>query len=134
MNLILNMAKKLKIPMKDRGAIVEQVVRKSGVKLTTIRDRLKINYGTIYNWFSYPQLEWEHIERIGRVIGHDFRVEFPDMPVYLEVKEETEVVGEPKEDYGYDPLKRQVKETDMWRNKYIQLLEKYNELLKNAKS
>ena len=116
-----------------RGEIVEKIVRKSGIKLTSLVKLVGVkSHGTLYNWFSYQNLDWEKIEKIGRAIGHDFRIEFPDMPVYLKNIQTPIEVNEPIEGYGnYDPLKKCNEEMELWRSKYINLLETHNKLLKD---
>lgn len=66
-------------PIKHKGQIVERVSRQSGYTITKIAARLKISRNTLYNKFSNPNLSPEFIKKVGKIINHDFSVEFTDM-------------------------------------------------------
>jgi transcriptional regulator with XRE-family HTH domain len=104
------------------GAIVERVVRRSGVSITELARRTHVNRRSVYNWFNQKRLKLDIICKIGCVLGHDFSIEFPNffpkdeftqMKRLMETREEAE-----NSETVY-----------FWMNKYIALLEKYNELL-----
>jgi hypothetical protein len=71
-----------------RGEIVEKVVRRSGYPLTKLSSRLGISRNTLYNRFLYPNLSGQFISEVGKLIHHDFTVEFP------ELKKETSLMGQ----------------------------------------
>jgi transcriptional regulator with XRE-family HTH domain len=107
------------------GAIVERVVRRSGVSITELARRTHVNRRSVYNWFNQKRLKLDIICKIGSVLGHDFSIEFPNffpkdeftqMKRLMESKEEVE----------------NSESVYFWMNKYISLLEKYNELLLKA--
>ena len=119
-----------------RGEVVEVLVRKSGIKIITLAKKIGKNPGTIYNWFSYPNLGWDKIEKIGKVIGHDFRIEFPEMPMYMDKSQSLSpnILSEPEEKYGTaNQLKRCLQELELIKSKYISLLEVHNKLLRELK-
>ena len=104
------------------GAIVERVVRRSGVSITELARRTHVNRRSVYNWFNQKRLKLDIICKIGCVLGHDFSIEFPNffpkdeftqMKRLMETREEAE----------------NTESVYFWMNKYIALLEKYNELL-----
>lgn len=107
------------------GAIVERVVRRSGVSITELARRTHVNRRSVYNWFNQKRLKLDIICKIGYVLGHDFSIEFPNLF--------------PKDEFTQ--MKRLVETRDevensesvyYWMNKYITLLERYNELLIKA--
>ncbi len=108
------------------GAIVERVVRRSGVSITELARRTSVNRRSVYNWFNQKRLKLDVICKIGNVLGHDFSLEFPN---YF-----------PKSDSGSGKKSLSIAIDDnnasesvyYWMNKYIALLEKYNELLVKA--
>lgn len=96
------------------GEIVEKIVRRSGMSLSEVARKAKVNRRSIYNWFQQPRLNVEIIKKIGCILNHDFSSEFPE---YSLLKRSHEYDAKPEPDLSY------------WKNKYIDLLEKYNKLL-----
>ena len=100
-----------------KGFIVEKVVRKHNLSLTTISDRMNVNRRTMYNWFSKENLHDKIILQLGEVLGYDFSADIPnlesikDISTYIEPENPIRVTSE------------------YWMLKYIELLEKYNFLL-----
>ena len=103
---------------KHRGQIVEYLVRKKGINISVLADNLRVNRRTLYNWFANPLLKPDVIFRIGIVITHNFSAEFPDLflPSQFDVQYKPNVSEELLND-------------NIWRTKYLALLEKYNETL-----
>lgn len=70
-----------------------------------------------------PDLSFDIIEKYGKALSFDFTKVFPEMIRYI-------AFAEPKTDYGealtFDTL---IKQRDQWRDKYYDLLEKYNKLI-----
>jgi|SRR6476661_11109705 len=108
------------------GEIVERVVRRNGVSISELARRMNVNRRSVYNWFQQKTLKLDLICKIGYVLGHDFSVEFPDafgekgfaiMEHLVDSMDENHESGEYPQSIHY------------WMNKYITLLEKYNELL-----
>jgi transcriptional regulator with XRE-family HTH domain len=110
---------------KHYGQIIEKVIRRDGYSISELAKLMDVNRRSVYNWFCKKRLKSDIIFRIGEVLSYDFSNEFPELFkdgefsfLYNNVtilKEETEVVAENLEDH--------------WKDKYIILLEKYNELL-----
>ena len=110
--------------MQHRGEIVERAVRQSGMPLTQLTQKLGRSRRWIYNAFENPYLSLEVILQIGGIIHHDFSEEI------TELKNPRQLTNEPAE--------RMYSVTDentveFWKNKYLLLLEKYNELLEKVR-
>lgn len=108
-----------------QGKTIEQIIRRSGNSFTRVARLTKVSRRSVYNWFSQPKLNPLIIHKIGCVINHDFSIEFPD----LFTPEDFQVVhnGNLPEK---TPEKRSLEEeVAMWKDKYIEILERYNELL-----
>jgi hypothetical protein len=101
--------------MKHRGEIVEKVVRESGMPLTEIARRLNKSRRHIYNMFDNPNLSIDEIVEIGKIVNYDFSKEFTD------VRSGVGVLSDSNEQYHAN--------SSNWKEKYIELLEKYNKLL-----
>jgi lambda repressor-like predicted transcriptional regulator len=102
------------------GNTIEKVIRREGHSLTDVARLARVNRRSVYNWFMKPKLKPDIIHRIGRVIDHDFSIEFPDLFSSEDFK--TKRKAEPA-------VTPDVEEFDIWREKYLDLLERYNMLL-----
>ena len=109
------------------GAIVERVVRRSGVSITELARRTNVNRRSVYNWFNQKILKLDVICKIGNVLGHDFSLEFPN---YFPNSENNPSVKK-SINVAIDEANSS-ESVYYWMNKYIGLLEKYNELLVKA--
>lgn len=119
--------KQINIIMSEHnGAIVEKVIRREGHSLTDLAKITGVNRRSIYNWFLQPRLKPEIIIRIGRAIKHDFSVEFPKqfVPDDFKVEAKAELF---LNTYSEEKI-------DVWKEKYIDLLERYNLLLTRKKA
>ena len=106
--------------MKHHGQIVEYLIRRNGYNLSDLAKLLKVNRRTLYNWFKQPQLKSDVIFHIGKIIRHDFSVEFPE----LFLPEQFDVIQKPI----YIQRQSDINNND-WKDKYCNLLEKYNQAL-----
>lgn len=107
----------------NKGDVIERIVRNK-IGISELSRKLNVSRTAIYNWFEYGQINLETICKIGQAIDYDFTNDFPEefanaenlnrnFPSYSKVKAD-------KEDHTG---------IDYWMNKYITLLEKYNDLL-----
>jgi ABC-type glutathione transport system ATPase component len=103
--------------MKHRGEIVEKAIRESGIPLAEIARRLKKSRRHLYNIFQNPHLSLDEILQIGKIIHYDFSREFTEVR---------------KDDLNIN--NQNIENKDYWKNKYLSLLEKYNELLEKITS
>ncbi|WP_183559902.1 hypothetical protein [Mucilaginibacter sp. SP1R1] len=112
------------------GQIVEKVIRRKGYSISEVARFTKVNRRSVYNWFNQKNLKTEIIFRIGISLKHDFSVEFPHL---FTGKEFENVIKDFKfSDFEPEPAAEQ-SENSYWKDKYIDLLEKYSEILiKNA--
>ncbi|WP_419241686.1 hypothetical protein [Cardinium endosymbiont of Nabis limbatus] len=98
--------------MEHRGAIIEHVVRRSGISLSVLAGKMGISRNTFYNRFKEQNLSYDFILTLGTVLHYNFVVHFPEM----------------KSD---EALPNDVRaELFQLERKYKILLEKYNWLLK----
>jgi predicted transcriptional regulator len=111
------------------GQVVERQVRRNGYSITSLAKLTQVNRRSIYNWFNQENLNISIINRVGWAINHDFAADLPELYRLdkFKVSENTlETISIRNES---DIKKIQAEEN--WKNKYIVLLEKYNELLKS---
>jgi hypothetical protein len=108
---------------KHYGQIVELVIRKGGYSISEIARLTLINRKSVYNWFNQKYLKPEIIYRIGCVINHDFSVEFPELFTTDQFNKNN------KPGSLNSSLTNSSLENVIWKDKYILLLEKYNNLL-----
>ena len=108
---------------KHYGQIVELVIRKKGVSISELARLTHMNRRSVYNWFNQKYLKQETIYQIGIIISHDFSVEFPELFRQEDFNQnQVELNGTS----FWEPPN-----PSLWKDKYIELLEKYNNLLRN---
>jgi hypothetical protein len=66
--------------MISRGEIVKKVVSESGLPLTRLAQKLGISRGVLYTDFDNPEMSFDRILAIGKILGHDFSQDFKDLP------------------------------------------------------
>ncbi len=112
--------------MQHKGEILEKAVRESGMPLTKLTKKLSKSRRWIYNAFENPNVSIDYILEIGKIIHHDFSEDIAELKkyrtmaafMYLENVTETDSNEKQGQDY--------------WKNKYLKLLEKYNQLLERG--
>jgi hypothetical protein len=109
--------------MQHRGEILELAVRKSGIPLTRIVSRLGKSRRWLYNQFENPNVALDILYDIGKIIHHDFSKNIPSISALTTAfnsgtDEDPEIYANPQARY--------------WKNKYMALLEDYNEHLKRT--
>ena len=107
---------------KHHGQIVERVVRNKGFNITALAKGLSISRRSLYNRFQSDNIKRDIIYAIGVIIRHDFSKEFPEL-----FDEEQMIVEENPDDYAEDAESNQ-----SYKEKYLNLLESYNDLLIDA--
>lgn len=111
----------------NHGQVIEQVIRRRGISISEVARFLNVNRKSVYNWFRQDIIKPDVIFKLGVVLEHDFSVEFPH---YFETSDFENVVRVNRD--VQKPHKENVTESqgeNYWKNKYVELLEKYNELL-----
>jgi len=109
--------------MLHRGEIIKAVIESSGVPKTKIADTLGWSRETLYNYLKKADLRFDIIEKIGKVIRHDFAQEFTDMPIVAS-EPDGPVYNINKIVSGQECLS---KYAALW-DKYTRLLEDYKDL------
>jgi transcriptional regulator with XRE-family HTH domain len=104
------------------GRIVERVVRRDRMGISELARRLKVSRRTIYNWFEMERLSIDIISKIGFVIGHDFSDEFPEEFANAD----NHMVGDSVAQIQAEQPNNAIY---YWMDRYIKLLEKFNEVL-----
>ena len=64
---------------KHNGRVVEQVLEEMGINAGHLASLLDSNKATVERFLKNGNLDWSTITIIGRVIGHDFSCEFPEL-------------------------------------------------------
>ena len=105
----------------NKGEIVELVIRRNNLSISELSRRLHVSRRSVYNWFDQTDLSLDVICKIGEVLDYDFSLEFPDLFNRRKLKS-IDMTHELQEE-------TQQNSVNYWRNKYISLLEKHNEIL-----
>ena len=66
--------------MVSRGEIVKKVVQESGLPIARLAQKLGVSRGVLYTDFDNPEMSFDRILAIGKIIGHDFSQDFRDLP------------------------------------------------------
>ena len=101
-----------------KGQVIQKAVKESGITITQLAKKLKKSRQSIYNIFDNPQVPLDIIMEIGKAIHYDFSKDFKQLKSYSSQSDST-MAEEGKVEY--------------WKQKYISLLEEYNQLLKGKK-
>lgn len=101
-----------------QGQTIHRVVKLSGISITQLAKKIKKSRQSVYNIFDSPNVPNDLIIEIGKAIHYDFSRDFKQLRNYS-TDSDVSVAEEKKAEY--------------WKQKYISLLEEYNQLLKNKK-
>jgi len=107
------------------GQTIERIIRRNGYSITDLARLTSVNRRSVYNWFNQRHLKPEIIYRIGSVIDYDFSTVFPSLYLQEEYNLRQPLV-KPQEAVQKDTTPEG---NDIWKDKYIELLERYNSLL-----
>lgn len=109
--------------MHHRGELVEKAIRQSGYSITRVAAELGKSRRWMYYVFENRDLNMDLILEIGQIIHYDFSKDFREFKLNQKnliedmFKEYPRRIGDQK------------KEIEHWKNKYLEILEKYNKLL-----
>jgi hypothetical protein len=106
----------------NRGQILAAAVEATGLNKEDVAKKAGYSRSAYYKHIESPDLEYSILMTYGKAIGYDFTDEFPDMPRYM-LSEPDELYGKPK------TFEEAVRREELWKNKYLELLEKYNALI-----
>jgi hypothetical protein len=106
------------------GKTLEKIIRRNGLPLAKVARLTKVNRRSVYNWFIKAELKPDIIYRLGEVINHDFSIEFPEFFSSEDFDAQSKQSPAFKIDYASSS-----DDSSIWKDKYIDLLERYNALL-----
>jgi AcrR family transcriptional regulator len=98
------------------GRLLEKVIRKKGINISELAAALNVTRTTIYNWFKKEVIDEVTMERISSVISYD---------IHSSDKTKATIIRAPI----VEPSLQEEKDDEYWRNKYVDLLERYAKLL-----
>lgn len=108
--------------MQHRGEIIKKAIYKSGYPITELSKRLGKSRRWMYIMFENNNVSLDIVLQIGKIIHYNFTEEIKEFnPSQNTINE---LVG----DY-----QKNESEAEYWKDKYLKLLEEYNELLKGLK-
>lgn len=102
--------------MQHRGEIIKAAVYKSGYPITELAKRMGKSRRWVYLLFENATVSIDVILQIGMIIHYDFLSEINTPVTNLSLTNDSQNQHAQDENY--------------WKNKYLKLLEEYNELLK----
>ena len=102
--------------MQHRGEIIKEAVYKSGYPITELAKRMGKSRRWVYLLFENNTVSIDIMLQIGKIIHYDVSEELNTPSANLFT------VNEPPSLY--------ISDEEYWKNKYLNLLEEYNELLK----
>lgn len=108
--------------MQHRGEIIKEAIYISGYPITELAKRLGKSRRWMYLMFENSNVSLDIVLQIGKIIHHDFTEEIKEFNPYQNA------INEPVADYQKDES-----QAEYWKNKYLKLLEEYNEILKGMK-
>ena len=107
---------------KHRGQALAAAVNASGTNVEDVAEKAGYTRSAYYKHVKRADLDFHILIEYGKAMRFDFSDEFPDMPKYL--------LQEPDEIYGAPETLEQAKlMINQLKNKYTDLLEKYNVLM-----
>ena len=109
-------------PKVNRGQLLAAAVEATGLNKEVVAKKAGYSRSAYYKHIENPELDYYILMAYGKAIKHDFTDELPDMPRYM-LEEPDEIYGRPK------TLEEALILLDQWKNKYLELLEKYKGLI-----
>lgn len=107
----------------DRGQILATLVEASGKNKEDVAAKAGYSRSAYYKHIENPNLDYHILIAYGKALNHDFTEEFPDMPQY-QVEDVDATYGKPA-----DTVEEANRQKEYWKNKYIELMEKYTSLI-----
>jgi len=105
--------------MQHRGEIIRKAVYDSGYTITEIAKSIGKSRKWMYLMFDNSNVSLDIVLKIGKIIHYDFSQEIKEFSSFSTRINSTTTSGENDET-----------SPEYWKNKYLRLLEEYNELLK----
>ena len=102
--------------MKHEGKILEKGIRNSGISIAFIANKTGYSRRHFYNLFNNETIPVDLFISVGEIINFDFSIELKKLKSFRKkIKEESDT------------------EINHWKDKYLDLLEKYQKLLEQSK-
>ena len=57
--------------MKHQGEALELILRRLGINITSLAEKIGMTRSAVYNWFHMATVPYENLEKISRAIGVD---------------------------------------------------------------
>lgn len=108
--------------MQHRGEIIRKAVYSSGYTITEIAKCLGKSRKWMYLMFENSNVSLDILLEIGKIIHYDFTDEIKEFNPSQKVLEKSPLDS-----------KKEDNDAEYWKNKYLRLLEEYNDLLKLKK-
>jgi predicted transcriptional regulator len=105
--------------MQHRGEIIRKAVYNSGYTITEIAKSIGKSRKWMYLMFENSNVSLDIVLQIGKIIHYDFTDEIKEFSPSQKVLEKSTLNS-----------KKENPDAEFWKNKYLNLLEEYNELLK----
>ncbi|AIM39249.1 hypothetical protein KO02_23085 [Sphingobacterium sp. ML3W] len=109
---------------KNRGEFLNKIITQKGINIGKLMKRIGYHRTTYYTHIKQSKLDYSILSKYAKEIPYDFAIEFPEIRQY---------------NYSIEPQNKiqSVKDVeadrDKWKDKYYDLLEKYNNLLEQSK-
>ena len=111
----------------NRGQVLATAVEATGLNKEDVANKAGYSRSAYYKHIENPELDYHILMAYGRAIRYDFTEEFPDMPKYI--------VEEPGDGFNKPAtLEEAVLLLEKWKDKYLELLEKYNQIIEERMS
>lgn len=109
--------------MEHRGEILEKAIRKSEYSITAVAKHLNRSSRWLYYQFENEHVPLDSMLKIGRFIRHDFSKELKQLK---DQKEFSQGMTIAESNIVYDESRQ---DAEYWKNKCLELYEKYTNLL-----
>jgi transcriptional regulator with XRE-family HTH domain len=121
--------------MQHRGDILRRRIDKSGYSKADIAKKLGISRNNLYYKLGKDDLEYDFLIEAYKVMKQDILEDFPELSKFIATPSAPHA-QEPG--LAYEPtvvaLQDCRREVETWKNKYIQLMEEYNHVLKENRA
>ncbi|SKB30576.1 Putative ATPase subunit of terminase (gpP-like) [Parapedobacter luteus] len=114
-----------------QGQLLERIVRRNGYSVSEFAKMVHVNRKSVYNWFKRKQLSPDILFKVRSVIKTDFTNEFSKLANTVVLDDEHLPVDSMHQESepGFEETDELEAAYHYWKDKYVDLLEKYNEFL-----
>jgi transcriptional regulator with XRE-family HTH domain len=110
---------KERIPNTHMGETLEMIIRRRGWNISELAKNIGADRRSFYYWFKQSEIKESVLQRISQVVDYDLSKDFPNFSTNSpELEKFSEIVQTQPKTY--------------WKDKYVDLLEQYSELLTNT--